>query len=95
MRLNTDVSRIIGNAGGGYSLYGSGNSGQEELGTFDAVIIAAPISLAGIALDLRGEVSRRHFACYVQYSTPAVLPICSSVARTSIDQVFLAGSDLE
>lgn len=53
LRLNTRVTGVVGSAKDGYSLYGDG---QEKLGTFDAVVIAAPITLAGITLDVRGEV---------------------------------------
>lgn len=48
----------MGSAKEGYSLYGG--DGQAKLGTFDAVAIAAPMSLAGIALDVRGEVPTRN-----------------------------------
>ncbi|CAM9189606.1 unnamed protein product [Ascophyllum nodosum] len=53
VNLNTAVNVVSGNAKEGYSLHSSG--GTEELGTFDAVIIATPISLAGITFDVRGE----------------------------------------
>ncbi|CBJ27907.1 conserved unknown protein [Ectocarpus siliculosus] len=52
VRLNTSVARVVGSAKGGYSLYGQG---EDTLGTFDAVVIATPIGLAGISLDMRGE----------------------------------------
>ncbi|CAM9895784.1 unnamed protein product [Scytosiphon promiscuus] len=52
VRLNTRVSRVVGSRKDGYSLYGGA---EEKLGTFDAVVIATPISLAGITLDIRGE----------------------------------------
>lgn len=64
LRLNTSVTRIVGSAQDGYSLFrGGGGAGAEDnLGTFDAVVIAAPIGLAGIALDMRGDVRRmQHF----------------------------------
>lgn len=48
------MARVVGSAKGGYSLYGQG---EDTLGTFDAVVIAAPIGLAGISLDMRGEVN--------------------------------------
>ncbi|CAN0590556.1 unnamed protein product, partial [Ectocarpus sp. 12 AP-2014] len=54
VRLNTSVVRVVGSAKGGYSLYGQD---EDTLGTFDAVVIAAPIGLAGISLDMRGEVN--------------------------------------
>ncbi|CAM9405134.1 unnamed protein product [Pylaiella littoralis] len=53
LRLNTSITRVVGSAEEGYSLFGGG--GEEKLGTFDAVVIAAPIGLAGIALDIRCE----------------------------------------
>lgn len=53
VKLNTSVARIVGSAKEGYSLFGGAG---EKLGTFDAVVIATPISLAGITLDIRGEV---------------------------------------
>lgn len=53
LRLGTGVTGVVGSVKRGYSLYGQG---QEKLGTFDAVIIAAPIDLAGISLDVRKEV---------------------------------------
>lgn len=56
LRLNTSVTRVVGSAKDGYSLFGGGD--EEKLGTFDAVVIAAPIGLAGIALDMRGEVTK-------------------------------------
>lgn len=54
LRLGTQVTGVAGSAGDGYSLYGAG---REMLGTFDAVLIAAPISLAQISIDVRDEVS--------------------------------------
>lgn len=55
MHFNTPVSGVSGDAKSKYSLFGGG--GGDILGTFDAVIIAVPISLAGIALDVRAEVT--------------------------------------
>lgn len=51
------MTRVVGSAKEGYSLFGNGE--EEKLGTFDAVVIAAPIGLGGIALDMRGEVTRK------------------------------------
>ncbi|CAM9181548.1 unnamed protein product [Discosporangium mesarthrocarpum] len=51
VRWNTTISRVVGGAGAGYSLY----SGQEKVGTFSAVILAAPLELAKITLDIRGK----------------------------------------
>lgn len=53
LRLGTRVTGVVGSAKEGYSVYGAG---QEQMGTFDAVIIAAPIGLAAISLDVRKEV---------------------------------------
>lgn len=53
LRLSTSVTGVVGSAKEGYSVYGDR---QEKLGTFDAVIIAVPMSLAGISLDVRKEV---------------------------------------
>lgn len=53
VRLETRVSGVVGSAKGGYSLIADAG---DKLGTFDAVVIAAPLGLAGIALDVRGEV---------------------------------------
>lgn len=53
LQLGTSITGVVGSAKKGYSLY---NMDQTELGTFDAVIIATPIGLAGIALDVRKEV---------------------------------------
>ena len=53
VRLETRVTGVVGSAKAGYSLIGGA---QDKLGTFDAVVIAAPLGLAGIALDVRGEV---------------------------------------
>eukprot|EP00903_Cladosiphon_okamuranus_P011915 g11191.t1 len=55
LRLNTSVTRVVGSAQDGYSLFGGGGGAEDMLGTFDAVVIAAPIGLAGISLDMRGE----------------------------------------
>ncbi|CAM9195491.1 unnamed protein product, partial [Hapterophycus canaliculatus] len=52
VRLNTGVARVVGSTKEGYSLFGGAG---EKLGTFDAVVIATPISLSGITLDIRGE----------------------------------------
>lgn len=56
LRLNTSVTRVVGSAKDGYSLFGGDGGAEDKLGTFDAVVIAAPIGLAGITLDMRGEV---------------------------------------
>lgn len=48
---------MVGSAKEGYSVHGDR---QEKLGTFDAVILAAPIGLAGISLDVRKEVLARN-----------------------------------
>lgn len=56
LRLNTSVTGVVGSAKDGYSIFGG--DGGAKLRTFDAVAIATPISLAGIALDVRGEVSK-------------------------------------
>lgn len=53
VRLETRVTGVVGSIKAGYSLIGGA---QDKLGTFDAVVIAAPLGLAGIALDVRGEV---------------------------------------
>lgn len=53
VRLNTRVSRIVGSVKEGYSLY---DRDQNKLGTFDAVLIATPIGLSDISLDIRNEV---------------------------------------
>lgn len=55
VHFKTAVSGVSGDAKGKYYLFGGG--GRDDLGTFDAVIIAVPISLAGIALDVRAEVT--------------------------------------
>lgn len=53
LRLETRVAEVHGNLKNGYSLYGAD---REQLGTFDAVIIAAPLVSADITLDVRKEV---------------------------------------
>lgn len=58
VRLETRVTGVVGNARAGYSVIGGA---QDKLGTFDAVVIATPLGLAGIALDVRGEV--RNWCC--------------------------------
>lgn len=65
LRLNTSVTRVVGSAKDGYSLFGGGGGARDKLGTFDAVVIAAPIGLAGIAFDMRGEVSRNSLDYFV------------------------------
>lgn len=55
MHFNTTVSGVSGDVKSKYSLFDE--DGVDPLGTFDAVIIAVPISLAGIALDVRAEVT--------------------------------------
>ncbi|CAM9810990.1 unnamed protein product, partial [Laminaria digitata] len=52
VRLETRVTGVVGSAKAGYAVI-SGT--QDKLGTFDAVVIAAPLGLAGVALDVRGE----------------------------------------
>lgn len=53
LRLETRVSEVHGNPKNGYALYGAD---REKLGTFDAVVIAAPLVSADITLDIRKEV---------------------------------------
>lgn len=60
VRLDTRVTGVVGSAKSGYSLIGGA---QDKLGTFDAVVIAAPLVLAGIELDVRGEVRIKLVLC--------------------------------